>query len=69
LNSRPIASVLHRGWDIICSDWSINARLAFGAQDPEQPGVKGEMHTYDERYMSPATIRRYMEEAEKTKRD
>jgi len=47
--------------------WSTNARRAFGAQDPEQLGVKGEMYTYNERYMSPATIRRYMEESIKNK--
>ncbi len=47
--------------------WAINARRAFGAPDPEQHGVKGEMYNYGERYMSPATIRRYMEEMEKLK--
>ena len=39
---------------------SIYARKAFGAPDPEQLLVKGEKGNYEERYMSPATIRRYM---------
>jgi hypothetical protein len=47
--------------------WATHARKAFGAPDPEQLGVKGEMSNYRERYMSPATIRRYMEEMEKLK--
>ena len=47
--------------------WATHARRAFGAPDPEQLEVKGEMYNYGERYMSPATIRRYMEEMEKSK--
>jgi hypothetical protein len=47
--------------------WSTHAREAFGAPDPQQLNVKGEMYNYNERYMSPATIRRYMEEMEKAK--
>jgi len=47
--------------------WATHAREAFGAPDPEQIGVEGEMSNYKERYMSPATIRRYMEEMEKVK--
>jgi hypothetical protein len=39
---------------------SIYARKAFGAPDPEQLMVQGEKGNYRERYMSPATIRRYM---------
>lgn len=47
--------------------WSTHAREAFGAPDPQQLDVKGEMYNYKERYMSPATIRRYMVEMEKVK--
>ncbi len=47
--------------------WATHAREAFGAPDPQQLDVKGEMYNYRERYMSPATIRRYMEEMEKVK--
>jgi hypothetical protein len=47
--------------------WSTHAREAFGESDPQQLDVKGEMYNYKERYMSPATIRRYMEEMEKSK--
>jgi hypothetical protein len=47
--------------------WAIHAREAFGATDPQQLDLKGEMSNYSERYMSPATIRRYMEEMEKIK--
>jgi hypothetical protein len=47
--------------------WATHARQAFGAPDPQQADVKGEMSNYKERYMSPATIRRYMEEMEKNK--
>ena len=46
---------------------SIHARKAFGAPDPEQLEVRGEMSQYQERYMSPASIRRYMAEMEKIK--
>ena len=41
---------------------SIFARGMFGSPDPEQLSVKGEMSQYKERYMSPATIRRYMQD-------
>jgi hypothetical protein len=47
--------------------WGINARRGFGATDPEQLEVRGEMSNYHERYMSPATIRRYMQEMEASK--
>jgi hypothetical protein len=42
--------------------WAIHAREAFGSPDPQQLQVKGEKSNYKERYMSPATIRRYMQE-------
>ena len=47
--------------------WAIHARQAFGANDPEQRDIEGEMSNYHERYMSPATIRRYMQEMNQLK--
>ncbi len=44
---------------------AIYARTIFNAPDPEQLDVKGEKGNYSERYMSPATIRRYMEDVKK----
>jgi len=44
---------------------SIYARKAFGAPDPEELQVKGEKGNYKERYMSPSTIRLYMDESKK----
>jgi hypothetical protein len=43
----------------------IYARKALGAPDPEQLLVKGEKGNYKERYMSPSTIRLYMEDSNK----
>ncbi len=47
--------------------WATYTRQALGAPDPEQLNVKGEMYNYRERYMSPATVRRYMKEMETVK--
>jgi hypothetical protein len=44
---------------------SIYVRKAFGAPDPEELQVKGEKGNYKERYMSPSTIRLYMDDSMK----
>ena len=44
---------------------SIYVRKAFGAPDPEELQVKGEKGNYTERYMSPSTIRLYMDDSKK----
>ncbi len=44
---------------------SIHARKTFGAPDPEELQVKGEKGNYKERYMSPSTIRLYMDDSKK----
>jgi hypothetical protein len=44
---------------------SIHARTTFGAPDPEELHVVGEKGNYKERYMSPSTIRLYMDDSKK----
>jgi hypothetical protein len=44
---------------------SIHARKTFGAPDPEELHVVGEKGNYKERYMSPSTIRLYMDDSKK----
>lgn len=43
----------------------VYVRKKFGAADPEELLVKGEKGNYKERYMSPSTIRLYMEDSNK----
>lgn len=44
---------------------SIYVRKTFGAPDPEELHVVGEKGNYKERYMSPSTIRLYMDDSRK----